>query len=155
MTDPNPQLTGRRSFLSWLLGTSVAGLVASALYPVVRYLSPPDVPEATTNQVEAGTTSDPVFAEKGFKIVRFGSSPVIVIKVGEADFRAFEATCTHLDCVVQYRKDRNAIWCYCPNGVYDLNGRNVGGPPPRPLAPYNVHLVDRDGGGQTIVVEKA
>jgi Rieske Fe-S protein len=155
MNDSGAAGSGRRSFLTWLLGGSFGGLVASALYPVVRYLSPPDVPEATTNQVEAGTTSDPEFADKGFKIVRFGSDPVIVVQVADQDFRAFSATCTHLDCIVQYRRDRQAIWCFCHNGIYDLNGQNVGGPPPRPLTPFTVHLVDRDGGGQTIVVEKA
>ncbi|HSM12625.1 MAG TPA: ubiquinol-cytochrome c reductase iron-sulfur subunit [Thermoanaerobaculia bacterium] len=154
MNDTGAVSTGRRGFLTWLLGGSFGGLVASALYPVVRYLSPPDVPEASTNQVEAGLTSDPEFAEKGFKIVRFGSEPVLVLQAGDEDFRAFSATCTHLDCIVQYRKDRQAIWCYCHNGIYDLNGQNVGGPPPKPLSPFTVHLVDRDGGGRTIVVER-
>ena len=56
-TDPPP--TGRRGFLSWLLGISVSGLFAAVVYPVARFLSPPRVPEATTNQVEAGSTNDP------------------------------------------------------------------------------------------------
>ena len=154
MSEPGLDSTGRRGFIGWLLGTSFAGLMASALYPVVRFLSPPDVPEASTNQVEAGTTSDPEFLDKGFKIVRFGSEPVLVLQVADDDFRAFSATCTHLDCVVQYRRDRQAIWCFCHNGIYDLNGQNVGGPPPRPLTPFTVHLVDRDDGGHTIVVER-
>jgi Rieske Fe-S protein len=25
------------------------------------------------------------------------------------------------------------VWCACHNGRFDLTGRNVGGPPPRPL----------------------
>lgn len=148
--------TSRRPFLNLLLGTSLGGLVASALYPVVRFLSPPEVPEATTNEVDAGPAEDPVFADKGFKIVRFGGEPVIVVRVAADDYRAFTATCTHLDCIVQYRKDRQLIWCYCHNGAYDLNGRNVAGPPPRPLSPFVVHLVDRDdGAGKQLVVARA
>jgi Rieske Fe-S protein len=33
--------------------------------------------------------------------------------------------------------------------MFDLNGRNVSGPPPRPLEQYNVHLR-----GEDIVVER-
>jgi Rieske Fe-S protein len=32
------------------------------------------------------------------------------------------------------------IWCACHNGKYDLNGRNISGPPPRPLDPYIVKI---------------
>ena len=65
------------------------------------------------------------------------------------------ATCTHLDCVVGYQKDRSRIWCNCHGGSYDLTGRNIGGPPPRPLTPYKVNLVAKAGGASTIVVSKA
>ena len=50
------------------------------------------------------------------------------------NYRALSATCTHLGCIVQYRSDLQEIWCACHNGLYDLNGRNISGPPPRPLA---------------------
>jgi Rieske Fe-S protein len=147
--------TTRRPFLNLLLGTSLGGLAASVFYPVLRFLSPPDVPEATTNEVDAGSAEDPAFAEKGYKIVRFGGEPVIVVRLASGDFRAFTATCTHLDCIVQYRKDRDLIWCYCHNGAYDLNGRNVSGPPPKPLTPFVVHLVDKnDGSGRKLVVAR-
>ncbi|HKJ03801.1 MAG TPA: Rieske (2Fe-2S) protein, partial [Longimicrobiales bacterium] len=46
--------------------------------------------------------------------------------------------CTHLDCTVQYRDDLHEIWCACHNGHYDLTGKNVSGPPPRPLTAYTV-----------------
>ncbi|MCG6922012.1 MAG: ubiquinol-cytochrome c reductase iron-sulfur subunit [Acidobacteria bacterium] len=138
---------GRRRLLNWFLGTSAGALCASLVYPVVRYLSPPTVPETTTAQVEAGSTMDPDLVEKGFKILRFGAEPVILIRVSETDFRAFSATCTHLSCIVEFRKARQLIWCNCHNGVYDLNGRNIEGPPPRPLTPFEVHLVS-GGPGQ-------
>jgi len=146
----------RRGFINWFLGTSVVGLLASAVYPVFRFLSPPDRPEAATTQVEAGATNDSELLEKGFKIVRFGSEPIILIRVGEGDFRAFTATCTHLDCIVEYQKGEHRIWCNCHNGEYDLTGRNVSGPPPRPLTALTVNLV---GGGpkqpDTIVISRS
>jgi Rieske Fe-S protein len=148
---PTPQ---RRHFINWFLGTSFGALIASVVYPVFRFISPPRIPEATTQQVEAGDVSEPIFLEKGFKIVRFGADPVIVVKVAEGDFRAFSATCTHLDCIVGYQKDRSRMWCNCHGGAYDLNGRNVAGPPPAPLTVFKVNLVPK-GGSSTIVVSKA
>ena len=59
---------------------------------------------------------------------RFGAEPVILVKAGESDFRAFSATCTHLDCIVTCRKDKGDIYCNCHGGTYDLTGRNVAGP---------------------------
>jgi Rieske Fe-S protein len=149
---PTPE---RRRFINWLLGTSFGALIVSVVYPVIRFISPPRVPEPSTAQIEAGDTNDPALLQKGFKIVRFGADAVIVIRAGENDFRALSATCTHLDCIVGYQKDRNLIWCNCHGGSYDLNGRNVGGPPPRPLTPYKVNLVAKGGGASVIVVSKA
>lgn len=147
---------GRRRFLNWFLGTSAGAFLLSVFYPVLRFISPPDIPESTAAEVEAGLTNDPELLDKGFKIVRFGAEPVIVLRVSDTDFRAFAATCTHLDCIVEYHKGKQAIWCNCHNGQYDLAGRNVAGPPPRPLAAYRVNLVAK-GAGQpsTIVVGKA
>ena len=146
----------RRRFLNWFLGTSFGALMASALFPVFRFVSPPVVPEAPTHEVEGGPTNDPEFLEKGYRIVRFGNEPVILIRVAEDDFRAFAGTCTHLDCIVEYQSAERRIWCNCHNGEYDLQGRQVAGPPPRPLDLFQVNLVERGPGqAKSIVVTKA
>jgi len=122
------------------------------IYPALRFLSPPHVAEANTDQVEAGMTNDPDLLERGYKIVRFGVTPVILVRVSEGDFRAFAATCTHLDCIVEFQPEQKRIFCNCHNGEYDLNGINVGGPPPRPLAPYQVNVDSRGPGQPGIIV---
>ena len=151
--EPRPPID-RRRLLNWFLTTSFGAMIVSIVYPVVRYITPPRIAEANTNEVEAGTADDPELREKGFKIVRFGADPVILIRSGEDKFAAMSATCTHLDCIVGYQKDRNRIWCNCHGGSYDLQGRNIGGPPPRPLTPYKVNLVAHGSGAPTIVVSK-
>jgi Rieske Fe-S protein len=45
---------------------------------------------------------------------------------------------------VQYKDDTRQIWCACHNGIYDLNGHNVSGPPPRPLEEYVVNVAEGD-----------
>ena len=144
----------RRRFLNWFLGTSFGALIASVIYPVIRFITPPHIAEASTQQADAGDASDPIWRQKGFKIVRFGAEAVIVVRVADTDFRAFSATCTHLDCIVGYQSDRQRMFCNCHGGVYDLTGRNVSGPPPRPLTAYKVNLVPK-GASSTIVVSKA
>jgi cytochrome b6-f complex iron-sulfur subunit len=147
---------GRRRFLNWFLGTAVGALFATIAYPVIRFLSPPEVAEASANEVDAGPINDPAFLQDGFKIVSFGVDPVIVIRADEGDFRAFSATCTHLSCIVGYRQKERLIWCNCHNGHFDLQGNVVGGPPPRPLARYDVHLVTKSAGQpENVVVSRS
>jgi Rieske Fe-S protein len=129
----------RRGVLNILLGGSLVALVAAALYPVVRYLIPPRVSEATLSSVLAGRVSE-LQPNQG-KIFKFGRKPGLLIRTPDGAFRAFIAICTHLDCTVQYRPDWQLIWCACHNGRYDLNGINIAGPPPRPLTPLTVNIM--------------
>ena len=139
--------SNRRNFLNLLLGTSLFGWIGSIVYPVISFLIPPKIAEAKVSSLKAGFAMD--FPSNSFKILKFGRKPVILIKSAEEGFTAFAATCTHLDCVVQYRTDTQQILCACHNGIYDLKGRNVSGPPPRPLEEFSVNIVDDE-----IVVSK-
>ncbi len=132
-------LQSRRKFLNSLLSLSgIAGL-AAILYPVFTYMLPPKTTEPKVNLVKAGMASE--FPNNSYKIVKFGRKPVILVKTEDGQFKALSAVCTHLECIVQYKSDTHQIWCACHNGIYDLNGRNVSGPPPRPLTQYNVKVV--------------
>jgi cytochrome b6-f complex iron-sulfur subunit len=139
--------TNRRKFLNILLGTGILGWLGSVIYPVFSFLIPPKNPEANVNSIKAGIIND--FPVNSSKILKFGRKPVILIRSVSGEFRAFAATCTHLDCIVQYRTDNKQIWCACHNGIYDLKGRNVSGPPPKPLEEFSVNFVNDE-----IVVSK-
>lgn len=134
--------SSRRSFVNWLLGTTVGATVAAALYPVFRFVIPPDVAEAPANKVLAGQLSE--LSPNSGKIFRFGAKPGILVRTGGGEVRAFSGICTHLNCTVQYRADFQHIWCACHNGHYDLQGKNIEGPPPRPLESYDVNIVGDD-----------
>jgi len=122
-------------------------MLAAIFYPIIRFIIPPEIPEASTNRVVASKLSElPV---NSGKIFRFGDKPGIVVRTADGQFKAFSAICTHLDCTVQYRQDLKHIWCACHNGHYDLNGKNIGGPPPRPLDEYQVFLR-----GEDVIVSK-
>lgn len=143
-----PLVTRRRKFLNYLLGTSAGATLVSIIYPVVRFVIPPQVIEATQNSVVAGKTNE--FPANFGKIIKFGNKPVLLIRTPTEELKAFSATCTHLDCIVQYQPESKGIWCACHNGRYNLNGQNISGPPPRPLEAYVVNVR-----GDDIIVSKA
>jgi Rieske Fe-S protein len=138
----------RRRLLDWFLGTSLGAMCLSVLYPVARYLTPPDVPEAQTSRALAARDGE--LKPNEARVFRFGSHPALLVRDQDGSYKAFSATCTHLSCTVQYRGDLKQIWCACHNGFYDLNGRNVSGPPPRPLEQYTVNVANGE-----VVVSKA
>jgi Rieske Fe-S protein len=131
--------TNRRQFFNYIFGAGLLGWLGSLFYPLFSYLNPPKISEANISSIKAGLSSE--LRVNSAKILKFGRKPVILIKTESSDFRAFSATCTHLDCIVQYRKDTKQIWCACHNGVYDLRGRNISGPPPRPLEEFTVKII--------------
>src|SRR5947209_2657416 len=126
----------RRTLLSYLLGGGAIASVASFLYPVIRFLNPPQVTEAAVNEVAAGRIQDP--KPNSGKIVKFGNKPALLVRVSDTEWKAFSAVCTHLNCTVQYQDTNQQIWCACHNGTYDMSGRVVSGPPPKPLEEYAV-----------------
>jgi Rieske Fe-S protein len=132
----------KRDFLKYFLGGGVVVWLAAVLYPILAYLKPPKEGDVEVTSVKAGKVS--AMEKETGTIVRFGNKPVILVRTSAGEFRAFTATCTHLDCTVQFRKDMGLIWCACHNGKYDLNGRNVAGPPPRPLDEYRVIVQGED-----------
>lgn len=131
-------LSARRRFVRMIVGGGLLASAASFLYPVLKYLSPPASIDLGSDVVVAATVGE--LKPNSGKIFRFGSKPGLLIRDAKGEYRALSATCTHLSCTVQYREESRQIWCACHNGAYDLNGRNVSGPPPRPLEAFDVHV---------------
>jgi Rieske Fe-S protein len=129
----------RRRWLSWLLGTAFGATILSFLYPVLRYLVPPETSEPSLSEFEIDVKPNDIANNSG-RIVPVGGKPVLLFRTPSGVLRALTAKCTHLDCTVQYRAERSEIWCACHNGTYDLKGINVSGPPPRPLTPLEVNV---------------
>ncbi len=128
--------TSKRDFLKLLLGGGGLAWLAAVVYPILAYLKPPVQGEVEVTSVKVGPLSG--IEKNSGTIMRFGTKPVLLIRTATGELRALSATCTHLDCTVQYRPDLQHIWCACHDGHYDLNGVNIAGPPPRPLERFEV-----------------
>ncbi len=80
--------------------------------------------------------------------MRAGPLRLLVFEDSEQRLRALSAKCTHEGCTVQYVPGESVLWCACHNGRFDLDGKVVSGPPPRPLASYTAQ---RQPDGSVIV----
>lgn len=140
----------KRGFLNWILSGGVAALLVSVIYPVYKFVIPPESGEANVSQVKLPFSLEELRAdEKRSRIFKFGRNLGLVVLTSNEEVKAYSALCTHLDCTVQYREDLEIIWCACHNGRYDMEGRNISGPPPRPLEQFAVHI--NKGSGEIII----
>jgi len=136
--DPASPAIPRRRFVEVLLGSGFLATAVAFLYPVLRYLVPPKALDLGSDAVVAGRVNE--LKPNSGKIFRFGNRPGLLIRTSGGEYRAMSATCTHLSCTVQYRDDLREVWCACHNGKYNLDGRNISGPPPRSLEAYDVQV---------------
>lgn len=128
----------RRRFL-FNLGWSGLGLwFAAVLAGMMRFVWP-RVSDHPSNEVAVGYPEDflpgQVVYDQGHKL--------FIIR-DDKGFFSLSARCTHLGCNVVWNQDHDIFLCPCHGGKYDKQGRNLEGPPPRPLDQFAVRL-DRSG----------
>ena len=161
-----PAPVSRRNALLRALQASIAVTAAAVLYPVGWFLRPRPATSSGALEVVAPYRLSDLRRNPAPPPFNFDGKPCLLVLTpdgiervakGEApqpgDVRAFNAVCTHLECTVEYRAAEGDIFCNCHNGVYDLNGHNVSGPPPRPLEVYKV-ILPTEPGKEDIVVAR-
>lgn len=139
-------LFSRRQFLNGLVGGWLAGLAASFLYPVLRFVFPPEKEPDQVLLPAVDYTGIPAGSVKSFA---WGRKPGLIKKTDQGELVAFVTVCTHLDCNVTYLADQKKFYCACHDGWYDENGINIGGPPPKPLRRLAITFE-----GENLVIKK-
>jgi menaquinol-cytochrome c reductase iron-sulfur subunit len=61
-------------------------------------------------------------------------------RVSDSEFIAFSINCRHLGCPVRWLDGAKLFMCPCHGGVYYEDGSVAAGPPPEPLARYEVRV---------------
>lgn len=151
MRDTTP---ARRHWLLGLLSTAIGVTVAAILYPVASFLRPRRETSSGALEVVAPYRVDELRPDANGEWpapFNFGGKPCLVIRTADGEVLAFNAVCTHTDCTVRFRTDKQDIFCTCHGGVYNTHGKNVAGPPPRPLETYKVILRGPEGKEEIIV----
>lgn len=128
----------RRKFLISIGGLSLIW-VGGAAYPIARYLGPQTAPDpfgedgrAVVEGIVPTEVAKPGMGKNG----GYGGKGLIVFRHPDGKLRAFDSKCTHAGCNVAFEGER--IYCHCHGGTYNLEGKNIAGPPPRPLTELGV-----------------
>lgn len=126
----------RRKFLlrvSW----AGFGLCLTTLSAAVLNFFWPRVSGRPASSVQVGFPDD----YRTGQVVYHRGRKLFVVR-DEKGFLALSARCTHLGCMVVWNRDHRMFLCPCHGGKYDAEGRNVEGPPPRPLDLLAIRLDD-------------
>lgn len=142
--EDEPRGFDRRRVLQLMVGGSGLAVAGMAGVPVGSYLLPLEEDEGAA---VAAFGDDEIGLWEAKPVVVAGR-PVLVVNTGEG-YRAFSAVCTHLGCVVKWKKGRREFFCPCHGARFDVDGEVMGGPAPRPLAALEVTEIPG-----TIVVRK-
>ena len=139
----------RRGFLNWFTDLLIALIGLLVAIPAGAYFWAPlrkrmefgedagfqdvgplsDIPTGTWSLL----TLEVVQAD-GWKKTRVRHS-IWVRRQGEDEkgITVLSPICPHLGCPVNWHPDERKFMCPCHGGIFDAEGRNVGGPPPRAM----------------------
>jgi cytochrome b6-f complex iron-sulfur subunit len=129
---------GRRSFLLRLSWTGLSLFLAAFLAAVLRFFWP-RVSSRPASAFQVGFPDD----YRPGQVVYLPGRKLFIVR-DEKGFLCLSARCTHLGCLVVWNRDHHMFLCPCHGGKYDAEGRNVEGPPPRPLDLFALRL-DENG----------
>lgn len=138
-TDRTDNKIPRRDFIGWIIKGGLLVTLTGMLLPALQFILPATRRGPAVGMKEVGREEDiPV---GGSKKVIVGGSAILLVRTATG-VKAYSAICTHLGCIVEWDGRKREIICPCHAGVFDIEGRPVSGPPPRPLPYYAVKVLD-------------
>jgi len=136
----------RREFIKGVTAV-VGGLITTVIgIPTVAYLVDPALKESAKEAwIPVGKLEDlPVGKPAPFSFTRVQVNGwertatshggfVLRRSADPADLLILNSRCTHLGCTVNWKEEANAFLCPCHDAKFDMQGKVLDGPPPRPL----------------------
>jgi menaquinol-cytochrome c reductase iron-sulfur subunit len=146
LTDPNSHLnqgTTRRHFFGRLIGL-IAGLITATLaLPLASYTILPAFRKRAKDWVDIVTTeqlriNEPesiqvVSTLKDGWLETISTKSVWTVRKKDDEVVVYSPLCTHLGCGYRWEADRQLFFCPCHASMFDIDGRVLAGPAPRPL----------------------
>ena len=145
----------RRRFLEGTLGWVTAAIVAAVGIPAAIAWVSPALRKQQEGWAPIGKLEDPEpgqpdlsvlnvpieahftqFVRDAYLEAQPQNVAIYVINHGDEKFTVFDIRCTHLGCPISWKEEEGHFLSPCHNGVFDQEGRVLGGPPPRPLDHY-------------------
>lgn len=151
MNDSHDQDLSRRDFMkatAMMIGSFIGALVA---LPGVAYVLGPSLAKSDAEAwIDLGEVEQyPIGIPTLFQFTRTKvngwertamSYGVFVVRPDTASVRVLSNICTHLGCHVNWHPDVRHYVSPCHDGHFDILGRNISGPPPRPLDEFKTRI---------------
>lgn len=139
----------RRFHITAIYGMWAAMSAAMAVPAGIYLLFPPKskkedqwVEAIEIGKLETGVPLEVVFRKNrvdGWKVSSEKTS-AWVVKKSDSEVVAFAPQCTHLGCAYRWEENKKTFLCPCHTSNFDLEGKVIDGPAPRPLDRYQVRV---------------
>ena len=136
----------RRRFLRAFINCSSGLIAALTLAPGIGFVLAPALRLRGTARRKAFFRRPDDAASTSFVAVRYEgqeeTAPGLFVRMANGLPEVLSARCTHASCTVDWRPSEGRFICPCHGGVYDASGKNISGPPPRPLDRLSATVAD-------------
>ena len=134
-------LITRRTFVNTLLGGWLLATLSGGIFALFRFAFPTlgKEPDFVILKVE-DYLAIPANSTKAFA---WGGKLGLFLRKADGVLVALKGVCTHMECNVAYKPEERKFYCPCHKGWFDENGKNIKGPPPKPLEIF-VYTVEGD-----------
>lgn len=141
----------RRDFIK-ATAAAVGGLIGTLIgIPSIAYLLSPSLrAEEDADTIALGPLENyPIGVPSRFEFTRTRVNGwertavnygLYVVRKSESEVRVFSDICTHLACRVTWHPDIQNYVSPCHDGHFDIMGKNISGPPPRPLDEFTTKI---------------
>lgn len=126
----------RRTFLGICLAGCASVVAATFSWPLFRYLAP----DTANDMAEKVVIHEKDIPEGEAKFFEYAGSSAVIVRKRDGGIVVLSAVCTHLGCIVQWKKDKQDFLCPCHGGRFNTDGIVTAGPPPKSLSkiPFSV-----------------
>ena len=141
----------RRDFITRATAVVGAFITAAVGLPAIAYLIEPALQSGSTEawvplgKLDSFEVGKPALATFTRSKVNgweksVNSYGAFVLRKSQTEVVVLSNVCTHLSCRVNWQADKQHYVCPCHDGHFDINGKVVAGPPPRPLDTYQTKV---------------
>jgi len=129
-------LVTRRTFLNALFGGWLLAFFSGGIYALMKFAFPTIGKEP--DFVVLSAQDFVTIAPNSVKPFAWGGKVGLFLKKTNGATYALKGVCTHMECNITYKPEERKFFCACHKGWFDDNGKNIGGPPPKPLEFFDV-----------------
>lgn len=151
----------RRSFYSVAINLLGAGIAALMAAPAAAYLFLKGGSQASGDWTDAvsladlkvGSPEEVLYSRKrvdGWKRI-VEKTNAWLVRTDEKTVVAYNPSCPHLGCAYHWEESSNGFLCPCHESVFDMSGKVIAGPAPKPL----VRLETKVENGRVLIGSQA